>query len=54
MNGNTYQEHIEKQFGDLLNDNEIVRIRGSKDSDEALDILKKLGVTYTHSMEEQW
>ena len=54
MNGNTYQEHIEKIFGDLLNDNEIVKIRGSKDSDEALDILKNLGVTYTHSMEEQW
>lgn len=54
MNGNTYQEHIEKIFGHLLNDTEIVRIRVSKDSDEALDALKQIGISFTHSMEEQW
>ena len=52
MNGNTYQEHIEKMFGSLMNDNEIARIRDCKNSDEALGVLKNLGVCFTHSMEE--
>lgn len=52
MNGDTYQDYIIKNLGSKLTQEAIIRIRETRLAEEALEVLQKLNIPYTHDWDE--
>lgn len=52
MNGENYQDHILRVFKERLSGEDKIVIMSMQTPEDALEALKKMGIQYTHEMEQ--